>query len=306
MVVTFHALASGSAGNAALVDVGGFGVLLDFGLRPRLIGQRLRACGSSWARVRAALLTHTHGDHWQPHTLAELLKRDIPLWCHAEHVEQLARAGDSFTQMRARGLVRFYTVDDAWELPSGFHCRAVPVQHDAAMTCAFRFDGSPGMFGAAWALGYLADLGCWDVALAETFRDVDLLALEFNHDTSLQRRSGRPYYLIRRVLGNSGHLSNDQAVGLLRAVLKQSEPGRLRHLVQLHLSRECNRPEIAQLAAELLRDEVGAGYAIHTAAQDVAGPSLSLQAPSVARRRFVRPPGSARERYVQPHLPGWE
>lgn len=306
MAVTFHALASGSAGNAALLDVDGFGVLIDFGLGPRFLGQRLRACGASWANVRAALLTHTHGDHWQPHTLAELAKRNVPLWCHAEHVELLARAGAAFAQMQQRGLVRFYEANQPWELPAGCRCRAVPVQHDAAMTCAFRFDGPPGMFGAAWALGYLSDLGCWNAALAETFRDVDLLALEFNHDVALQRRSGRPYYLIRRVLGDRGHLSNAQAVGLLRALLEQSEPGRLRHLVQLHLSQECNRPEIAQLAAELLRDEIGARYAIHSAAQDVAGPSLSLQAATAARRRTIRPPGSVRARYVQPQLPGWE
>ena len=32
MAVQFHMLASGSSGNAGVLDVGGFGVLIDFGL----------------------------------------------------------------------------------------------------------------------------------------------------------------------------------------------------------------------------------------------------------------------------------
>ena len=96
MALTFHVLASGSGGNASLLEVEGHGVLLDFGLRPRTLAQRLRACGGSWGHVQAAVLTHTHSDHWQAHTLAELLKRGVPLYCHAGHVNVLERAGTTF------------------------------------------------------------------------------------------------------------------------------------------------------------------------------------------------------------------
>src|SRR5262249_58433243 len=86
--------------------------------------------------------------------------------------------------------------------------------------------------------------------LADALADVDLLALEFNHDVGLERSSGRSPYLIARVLGEEGHLSNEQAANLLREVLRRSPPGRLRQLVQLHLSRECNRPHLAPETAQ--------------------------------------------------------
>src|SRR5260370_1255733 len=79
------------------------------------------------------------------------------------------------------------------------------------------------------------DLGCWQPDLARALADVDILALEFNHDVGMEYARGRSPRLIMRVLGDEGHLSNAQAAGLLREVVRLSEPGRLRHLVQLHL-----------------------------------------------------------------------
>ena len=71
--------------------------------------------------------------------------------------------------------------------------------------------------------------------LAAQLVDVDLLAVEFNHDVAMQHASGRTLRLIERVLGDEGHLSNVQAAALVRAVLERSTPGRLL-LVVHHLA----------------------------------------------------------------------
>src|SRR5262249_30588207 len=131
----------------------------------------------------------------------------------------------------------------------GLRCRPLPVSHDGGATFGFRLEGGADLFGHACAAGYVADLGCWDDALAGALAEVDLLALELNHDVGMECASGRTPRLIARVLGDEGHLSNEQAAGLLRAVLRRSTPGRLRHVVQLHLSRDCNPPSLAAGAA---------------------------------------------------------
>ena len=64
----------------------------------------------------------------------------------------------------------------------------------------------------------MADTGCWTGAAADALTDVDLLAVEFNHDVEMQRRSGRPWHLIARNLGDRGHLSNDQGAALVAEV----------------------------------------------------------------------------------------
>ena len=102
--------------------------------------------------------------------------------------------------------------------------------------------------------------------------DVDLLALEFNHDPVLLKGSNRPPWLIERVLGDEGHLSNAQAAALLRQALQRSSDGRLRQLVLLHLSRECNQPALARAAAEAVLSEYGRHATAFVAEQDQPSP----------------------------------
>jgi phosphoribosyl 1,2-cyclic phosphodiesterase len=174
--------------------------------------------------------------------------------------------------MRKQGLVRSY---DSAELTlvAGLQCRPLRLRHDGGATFGFRFESTGDLFGPSASLGYVADLGCWDDALVGHLADVEALALEFNHDVEMQHASGRHPRLIERVLGDDGHLSNAQAAELLRAIVQRSQPGRLRHLVQLHLSRDCNTPDLAVQSA---RAVIAAGVQLHTARQDQPGPFLSL------------------------------
>jgi hypothetical protein len=57
---------------------------------------------------------------------------------------------------------------------------------------------------------------------------------------------------------------------LLSKLLACSTPGRLRHLVQLHLSRECNRPRLAALAGKAALRDGGSAARVFTARQDEA------------------------------------
>jgi phosphoribosyl 1,2-cyclic phosphodiesterase len=313
MPVRFTVLASGSAGNASLLEADNFGVLIDAGLGPRQLSDRLSAVGAAWKQVHAVLLTHTHTDHWNDRTLEHLRRHQVPLYCHPGHLPGLGRYSPAFPELRAAGLVHTYDCDA--ELPFGpaLTCRPFRVRHDNSVTCGFRFEVTEDLFGNSCALAYAADLGCWQPELARLLADVDLLALEFNHDVALQYSSGRSPRLIRRVLGDDGHLSNLQAAALVREVVRLSAPGRLRQLVQLHLSRECNRPDLARAAAAAALAGCDPAVAVHTAAQDQPGPCLSVglpgeqaaHQPARARRtRRARP--SAPSAFVQPWLPGWE
>src|ERR1700757_1830553 len=96
MPLQFTVLASGSAGNASLLEADGFGLLLDVGLGPRQLAARLAVHGASWHRVHAALLTHTHSDHWRDTPLAHLRRRGIPLYCHPDHSPALTAYGSAF------------------------------------------------------------------------------------------------------------------------------------------------------------------------------------------------------------------
>src|SRR5262245_52467753 len=105
MPLQFAMLASGSSGNACLLRAGGLGILIDVGLGPRLLAQRLSAVSASWREIEAVFLTHTHGDHWKDKSLDQMLQREIPFYCHFYHQEYLASACTSFAKMKSKGLV---------------------------------------------------------------------------------------------------------------------------------------------------------------------------------------------------------
>jgi ribonuclease BN (tRNA processing enzyme) len=289
MGLRFTVLASGSSGNASLVQVDGFGVLIDVGIGPRQLAARLATNGLSWANVQAALLTHTHSDHWKEATLGALVRHRVPFWCHPDHHTVLRTFSDPFAELEKGQLVNSYAEGQKLNFRPGLCCWPLRVRHDGGPTFGFRFEGEADLFGQAPALGYVADLGCWDDALVANLAGVDLLAVEFNHDVKMQHASGRTQRLINRILGDDGHLSNEQAAGLVRAVVARSEPGRVRHLVQLHLSRDCNRHYLARAAANSVAASLAFPFEVHTASQDAAGKTLHLDKPQPRTRRRSPP-----------------
>lgn len=239
-------LGSGSAGNATLLQIGAKGLLIDCGFGPRDLGDRLRGSSLGWQHIHAVLLTHTHGDHWNRFTLEQLRARKIPLIAHRAHHDQLA-AFDEYTPLKAAGLTHDYG-RDSFTLGGILKVQPIEVPHDSEPTFAFRIGpAEPG--NTPWSYGHASDLGCVPEALRAALRGVDVLALEFNHCVNLERTSRRPRHLIHRVLSDFGHLSNDQA-GAELAAWVEAGPSAFHTVIALHLSRECNRPELALAAAQ--------------------------------------------------------
>jgi phosphoribosyl 1,2-cyclic phosphodiesterase len=276
MSLQFAVLASGSRGNTSLVKAGGAGLLIDIGIGPKTLEKRLNSVGSSWEQVRTAILTHTHGDHVDSATIGRLATRGIPFYCHEGHLRELRRF-ETFSALEQASLVRFY--DHRPFLTSeGLRVEPIELSHDGGPTFGFRFEGRAERGSRPVALGYLADTGIWSAAMADALSDVDLLGVEFNHDVEMQRRSGRSPHLIARNLGNRGHLSNVQGASLIEAVLLRSKSGGLRHVVLLHLSQQCNRPDLAIETARSVIRGSGRRITIHAAEQGIASANLFLNA----------------------------
>ena len=266
MPVQFATLASGSGGNSAWVQAGGSGLLIDLGLGPRSLAARLAGVGADWDRVAAVVLTHTHGDHVSDASLRLMARQGIDFYCHEGHRPALSRHA-GYAELDRAGRVRTYD-DRPFLAPNGLRVEPIPLRHDGGPCFGFRVEGSAARRGRWSAVGYATDTGSWTEATADALADVDLLAVEFNHDVEFQRSSGRSPYLIARNLGDRGHLSNDQGAGLVSAILSRSRPGAVRHLALLHLSGQCNRPTLALAAARAALKAAGRRARIHAALQD--------------------------------------
>jgi hypothetical protein len=200
-------------------------------------------------------------------------RRKVLLYCHQTHREVL-KADQGYVELDRMGLVREYD-GQPFLAPSGFRVEPIPLWHDGP-TYGFRIETVARRRTRAIAFGYLADTGSWSESMAECLVDVDVLGVEFNHDVAMQKASGRSPALIARNLGDRGHLSNRQAAELVRSVLRRSSRDRVGHLVLLHLSEQCNRPELAIHEAREAVQETGRRILIHAARQSPAHPNLQI------------------------------
>jgi phosphoribosyl 1,2-cyclic phosphodiesterase len=292
MTFQFAVLGSGSRGNSALFSHESAGLLIDVGLGPRVLADRLKSVGSDWSRINAVVLTHTHGDHIDTGSFQGMAKRAIALYCHEGHRDNLKGDG-GFEALDRLGLVRHYD-ERPFLAPSGFRVEPITAWHDGGPTYGFRLEAGMGLKRRGVAVGYLADTGTWCDATADALANVDVLGIEFNHDVALQQASGRHPALIARNLGDRGHLSNRQGAALVGSILERSRHDRVSHLVLLHLSEQCNSPELALRSACDAVRESGRQVLIHAARQAPAHPDLRFRPSRSSFNWKASPAGGAR------------
>lgn len=255
-MIKLHVLASGSGGNAAIVENGrtGEGVLIDCGICKRDFFERAGEAGFDAARLRAVFITHDHGDHTKG--LGVVLRGLAKAGCVPEvfasrAVYDASRPVRDAVESVGAPVVHFIGGDVL--SVAGLAVRPFRTSHDAAESFGFRFDeegaepcASVGLSGAAAdnaapeeeldSLGFMTDTGIVTDAAWGALAGVRLLALECNHDSRMLETGPYPYVIKQRIASNVGHLSNDQS----REALARLAHGGLRHAVAMHVSQENN------------------------------------------------------------------
>jgi phosphoribosyl 1,2-cyclic phosphodiesterase len=223
----FAWLASGSRGNAALIESDGTCVMLDCGLGLRETESRLARLGRSPEDLDAILVTHEHSDHIGG--VARFAAR------HGITVHCTAGTARGFRDKPPA--VELISAHEAFRV-GGLVVEPMPVPHDAREPCQFVFsDGASRM-------GVLTDLGRPTPHVLSSLAGCDALAIECNHDVEMLASGPYPAVLKRRVGGDLGHLSNDQAARILGGM----DASRLRHVIAVHLSEKNNTRELALAA----------------------------------------------------------
>jgi phosphoribosyl 1,2-cyclic phosphodiesterase len=224
-------LASGSSGNAAILRSPAGILLIDAGIGPRTLVERLDGTGVRLTDIAALCLTHLDSDHFSPRWVSTLRRLKIPIYCHTNKVEALSASSSDLMP-----LVKPFDVE-AFSLLGGLTCDPVHFAHDQLGSHGFVVEG----FG--YRIGYATDLGHVPSYFFDRFRDLDFIALEANYDPQMQAASSRPSFVKRRIMGGRGHLSNVQALAAIRKLLNRTH--RLPdHIVLLHRSQECNCPDL--------------------------------------------------------------
>lgn len=239
-----HVLASGSKGNASLVEniATGEGVLIDCGICKRDVLSRSAEAGFDLGKLKAVLITHEHSDHTKGLKVLyrELAKQglQVPLF-----VNQATYANSKNIQEAAQ-LTEVVGLDAEDQLSlAGMEVFAFDTSHDAASSFGFR------LWAGEDALGFMTDTGVVTGAAHEALQGCRVLALEANHDPTMLKNGPYPRALQERVSSEHGHLSNGQASEELKSLL---HPG-LEEVIAMHISENNNT---YRLPVECLREVV--------------------------------------------------
>jgi len=235
-------IASGSSGNFIYVGSDTTHLLIDVGISGKRIESGLNTLDLCGRDLDGILITHEHSDH-----IAGLgviaRKYGVPIYASKGTIAAMKETpglgnidDELFVEVEAdkKKMIKDLTIYPMY------------ISHDAKEPLAYRIG-----YGNR-KVAVCTDLGVYNDYTVECLKGMDAVLIEANHDVKMLQVGPYPYYLKQRILGNKGHLSNENSGRLLSRILHE----RLKTIYLGHLSKENNLPE---LAYEAVRMEITMG-----------------------------------------------
>lgn len=227
-------ITSGSKGNCHLIKGDDTIILIDAGTTAKNLTAQLATLGVCPADLSGILITHEHIDHI---SAVDVLSRKhgIPIFCNRGTMAGIQKRFPSLNEQA----FRLFNTDEEFFL-SEFSILPFKTPHDAAESVGYAVRCADQKMTVATDIGYMTP------NVFKNLEGAQLVALESNHDREMLINGPYPFNLKRRIMGHSGHLSNEEC-GKTLARLALSG---LKQAVLCHLSQENNTPELASRTVE--------------------------------------------------------
>ena len=216
-------LGSGSKGNCTMYQTPTTTFFIDCGFSHRDIRTRLQQRHMELDQLDAIIITHEHIDHVSG--LPSIYKFHQPmLYISTKTYQSLASyIKQSIPTSCLKLFDEAFTIGDVEITP-------FEVSHDASHPLGYR------MTHQSRCVVHSADTGYVPRRLFEQLQGADVYVFESNYDPELLLDTDRPFTLKQRIIGNSGHLSNEQSALVLRELIRENT----HTLIFIHLSQEAN------------------------------------------------------------------
>ena len=232
-MLKFISFGSGSSGNCYFLTTATDALIIDLGVGIRSLKKYAKDYGMPLHRVSHVLITHDHADHI----------KSVGSFSHDYHVPIYATEAvhkgidrNYCVQRKVADSLRGYVeVGKAVQL-GDFRVLPFAVPHDASENVGYEIEAD----GVTFVI--ITDAGCVTEEMKSHIRQADYLVMEANHDEEMLLGGPYPEYLKRRILSNSGHLSNN----CCGVAIAENMSENLRHVWLCHLSEENNHPELAR------------------------------------------------------------
>ena len=213
----YHIFESGSKGNCTLISSKGRYLLIDMGISKKKLKAKLEEVHVDFTKVDHILVTHSHTDHIAG---IECFDKN-QIFTTREVIDNLPLQNQLIPYQS-------YKIN-------GFNVLVLPTSHDSDGSIGFVIEDDN------QKLVYITDTGYLFEKVVELIKDADYYIFESNHNVKMLIETNRPQSLKKRIMGDYGHLSNDDSSNYLCDVVTS----RTKEIVLAHLSEEANSPEQA-------------------------------------------------------------
>lgn len=262
MDLAICSVASSSSGNSYIIKSEDTSIIVDTGITAKAIDAGMAYAGVDYDSLGAILITHEHGDHIKSlHTLVKRRPFKGTVFATGGTKEATLEkaaslsAGDFETVKRG----------DAFRIKD-IRVNVFGISHDTPEPVCYSFEKNGKKIAIVTDTGYITE------EIFQAIHGVDILVLEANHEKNLLLYGRYPYPLKRRILSDTGHLSNEDCAGALCRYLTELGGEKIPQVVLAHLSSENNTPVQALLTVRNILEEndfyVGRDLALSVAPKD--------------------------------------
>ena len=228
-MLKYCSLYSGSSGNCFFIQSDNTKLLIDAGVSTKKIVSALSEFDVAVDTINAILITHEHSDHTKG--LVNLSnKYDIPVYANKKTWEALSNLSNKIAAQN----IKFFNTLENFKI-GDFTIFPFPIPHDAVNPCGFNIYFNNKKISVATDIGHISS------ELLNHLKNSVSIFLEANYDPEILKYSSYPYMLKKRISGNDGHLSNEDAGKTLASLYNSG----LKNAIIIHLSKENNFPELA-------------------------------------------------------------
>lgn len=259
MGLQFSVLASSSSGNALFIRTEKQKLLVDCGVSAKKMQAALEQVGCAPQELDGILITHEHNDHIKG---LRVFTRRYPMPVYANEKTWQAMDGTGVEIAPEQKFI----FDTATAKSFGdIDVESFAVSHDAAEPMFFVFHHEDRKLVLATDLGYVSG---W---IKGTIRGADTYIFEANHDIGMLMSGRYPWNVKRRILGDLGHISNEDSAQALSDVIGD----RTRNIYLAHLSQNNNMKDLARLSVEqtLVDQDIPVGDGVRLYDTDPAQPT---------------------------------
>lgn len=241
MTMRFSVLASGSSGNAFYIETDETRLLIDAGLSGKQLDKLFEEVDVDPRKLDGILVTHEHTDHVKGLGIMAR-KYDLPIYANEKTWHAMEKGLGKLTTEQ-----KFHFESNTVKTFGDLDIESFTVSHDAVDPMFFTFHHNNKKVALVTDLGYVSD------KIKKTIEGANAYIFEANHDVSMLQMGHYPWSVKRRILGDSGHVSNeDCGLALSEIITNNTE-----RIYLAHLSKDNNMKELARMSVDQVLQERG-------------------------------------------------